>query len=56
MFAEIWALALPALCAMLLDPAMNMIDMAIVGHMGTQQLGAVRQVAMLVALIMALHG
>lgn len=48
--AEIWALALPALCAMLLDPVMNMIDMAIVGHLGTEQLGAVSMGSLSVAL------
>jgi putative MATE family efflux protein len=38
---ELFALALPALLTMLLDPLMNVVDAAMVGHLGTQQLGAV---------------
>ncbi|GLI71113.1 hypothetical protein VaNZ11_016204 [Volvox africanus] len=37
---EIWAVALPALVAMLLEPVMNAINAGLVGHLGTQQLSA----------------
>lgn len=36
---ELFALAVPALAAMLLEPLMNVISAAVLGHLGTQQLG-----------------
>lgn len=39
--AELLHLAAPALAAMLLEPLMNVISAAVLGHLGTQQLGAV---------------
>lgn len=39
--AELLHLAAPALAAMLLEPIMNVISAAVLGHLGTQQLGAV---------------
>lgn len=39
--AELLHLAVPALAAMLLEPLMNVVSAAVLGHLGTQQLGAV---------------
>eukprot|EP00882_Tetradesmus_deserticola_P004741 GHRQ01004996.1.p1 GENE.GHRQ01004996.1~~GHRQ01004996.1.p1 ORF type:complete len:364 (+),score=144.71 GHRQ01004996.1:1474-2565(+) len=39
--AELLHLAVPALAAMMLEPLMNVLSAAFMGHLGTQQLGAV---------------
>eukprot|EP00878_Enallax_costatus_P016690 GHUV01017512.1.p1 GENE.GHUV01017512.1~~GHUV01017512.1.p1 ORF type:complete len:216 (+),score=64.64 GHUV01017512.1:297-944(+) len=39
--AELLSLAVPALAAMALEPLMNVFSAAVLGHLGTQQLGAV---------------
>eukprot|EP00879_Flechtneria_rotunda_P015669 GHRR01016391.1.p1 GENE.GHRR01016391.1~~GHRR01016391.1.p1 ORF type:complete len:269 (+),score=96.47 GHRR01016391.1:113-808(+) len=44
--AELFSLAVPALAAMMLDPLMNVISAAVLGHLGTQQLGAVSLASM----------
>eukprot|EP00775_Hariotina_reticulata_P003936 gene3936-4190_t len=39
--AELVNLAVPALASMMVDPLLNVISAAVLGHLGTQQLGAV---------------
>ncbi|KAL6763380.1 mate-domain-containing protein [Haematococcus lacustris] len=46
---EIAAIALPALCSMLLEPFMGVINSGMIGRLGTQQLGAVSVASLVVS-------